>query len=151
MVNYALYRYAKSMAVHVQGCDIGVLRTEVSSSTYILTYRPHTTVKNARNMKSVSQAKLSYFEEIFKLWAHEQQELPCFQMLISFANQNLAVLCVKRPWNGFRFSWNIWCCMRSILSADIFVSKLNLFAQNLTWNLAWATAYILTRLDSNKN
>ena len=30
-------------------------------------YRPHTTVKNAKNMKSVSQAKLPYFEEIFKL------------------------------------------------------------------------------------
>ena len=27
-------------------------------------------------------------------------------MFISFANQNLAVFCVKRPWNGFRFSWN---------------------------------------------
>ena len=30
-------------------------------------YRPHTTVKNARIMKSVSQAKLLYFEGIFKL------------------------------------------------------------------------------------
>ena len=29
--------------------------------------RPHTTVKNARNMKSVSQIKLLYFEGIFKL------------------------------------------------------------------------------------
>ena len=30
-------------------------------------YRPHTTVKNARNMKSVSQAKPPYFEGIVKL------------------------------------------------------------------------------------
>ena len=30
-------------------------------------YRPHTTVKNARNIKSVSRAKLSIFERIFKL------------------------------------------------------------------------------------
>ena len=81
-------------------------------------YRPHTTVKNARNMKSVSQAKLPYFEGIFKLWKHEQQELPSLQMFISLVNQNLALLCVKRPWNGFRFSWNFWCCMRSILSAQ---------------------------------
>ena len=29
--------------------------------------RPHTTGKNARNMKSVSQIKLLYFEGIFKL------------------------------------------------------------------------------------
>ena len=30
-------------------------------------YRPHTTVKNTRNVKSVSRAKLPYFERIFKL------------------------------------------------------------------------------------
>ena len=53
-------------------------------------------MKKARNMKSVSQAKLPYFEGIFKLWKHEQQELPFLQMFISFAKQNLAVLCVKR-------------------------------------------------------
>ena len=59
--------------------------------------RPHTIVKNARNMKSVSQAKLPpYFEGIFKFWTHEQQELPFLQMFISFGNQNLAVLCRKR-------------------------------------------------------
>ena len=38
--------------------------------------RPHTTVKNARNTKSVSQEKLPYFEGIFELLTHEQQELP---------------------------------------------------------------------------
>ena len=47
-------------------------------------------------MKSVSQAKLTYFEGIFKLWTYDQQELLFFQMFIIFANQNLAVLCVKR-------------------------------------------------------
>ena len=87
-----------------------------SSMLYKKTYRPHTTVKNARNMKSVSQAKLPYFKGIFKLWTHEQQELPFLQMFISFANQNLAVLCVKRPWNRFLFFWNLWCCMSSISS-----------------------------------
>ena len=34
-------------------------------------YRPYTTGKNARNMKSVSQAKLPYFEGTFELWTHE--------------------------------------------------------------------------------
>ena len=32
---------------------------------------------------------------------------------VSFQYQNLAVLCVKRPWNGFSFSCKFWCCMRS--------------------------------------
>ena len=62
----------------------------------LVKYRPHTTVKNARNMKSVAQAKLPYFEEIFKLWTREEQELPFLQILISISNQDLAVLCVKR-------------------------------------------------------
>ena len=35
--------------------------------------RPHTTVKNARNLKSVSKAKPPNFEGIFKFWRHEQQ------------------------------------------------------------------------------
>ena len=39
-----------------------------------------------------------------------------FQIFISLATQNLAVLCVKTPWNGFRFSWNFWCCMRYSVS-----------------------------------
>ena len=38
----------------------------------------------------------SYFEGIFKLWTYKQQELPFLLMFISFAYQNLAVLCVKR-------------------------------------------------------
>ena len=56
---------------------------------------------------------LPYFEGIFILWTHDKQELPFLQMIISFANQNLAVLCVKRPW--FRFSgifyvvWGLFC------------------------------------------
>ena len=58
--------------------------------------RPHTTRKNARNMKSVSQTKLPFFEGIFKLWTHKQQQLPFLQMFISIACQNIAVLCVKR-------------------------------------------------------
>ena len=60
--------------------------------------RPHTAVKNAINMTFLShlQAKLPFFEEIFKLWTHEQQELPFLQTFISFANQNIAVLYMKR-------------------------------------------------------
>ena len=88
-------------------------------------YRPHTTIKNVRNMKSISQAKLPYFEEIFKIWTHEQQELPFLQIFTSFAYQNLAVLCVKRPWNEFRFSWKLWCCMRSICSKGVKVALSN--------------------------
>ena len=65
-------------------------------------------------MKFVSQTKLPYFEEISKLWTQEQQELLFLWMFISFACHNLAALCVKRPWNGFRFSWKFWRCMRSI-------------------------------------
>ena len=42
-----------------------------------------------------------YFEGIFKLWTHEQQELPFLQMFISFGYQNLAILCLKRPWKFF--------------------------------------------------
>ena len=60
-------------------------------------HRPHTTVKNSRNMESFSRAKLPYFEWIFRIWTREQQELPFLQIFITYANQNLAVLCVKRP------------------------------------------------------
>ena len=73
-----------------------------------------TTVKTVRNLKFISRAKLTCFEWIFKLWTHDQQEQPCLRMFISFSNQNIAVLCMKRSWNGFRFSWNFLCCMRSI-------------------------------------
>ena len=45
---------------------------------------------------------------------NSKSALPFLQMFITFANQNLAVLYVKRPWNGFRFSGNFWCCMWSI-------------------------------------
>ena len=48
--------------------------------------RPHTTVKNAINLKSVLHEKVPYFEE-----------LPFFQMFISFTYQSLAVLYVRRP------------------------------------------------------
>ena len=50
-------------------------------------YRPHTIVKNLRNMKSVSHAKLPYFAGILTFWTQEQQEeLSFLQMFISFAN-----------------------------------------------------------------
>ena len=39
----------------------------LQQKSYVLVYRLHTTVKNARNMKSVSQAKQLYFEGIVKL------------------------------------------------------------------------------------
>ena len=70
-------------------------------------------MKNARKLKPVSQAKPPYFERIFKLWTHEQQELPYLQIFIMFAQQNLKNFCVTRPWHGFRFSWKFWCCMLS--------------------------------------
>ena len=50
-------------------------------------YRPHTTRKNSRNMKSVSRGNLPYFEGNFKLWTQGQQDLPFLQIFISFANQ----------------------------------------------------------------
>ena len=56
-------------------------------------------------------------EGIFKLLTHEQQELPFIQKF-SFAYQNLAVLCVKRPWNEFRFSGRFCCCMNEFLTTD---------------------------------
>ena len=62
-------------------CDLTIISFKIRIVTPC---RPHTTVKNARNMKSVSQAKLPYFEEIFKL-----------QMFISFAYKNLVVVYVK--------------------------------------------------------
>ena len=71
-----------------------------------LPYRPHTIAKNVRNIRSVSRTKLP-FKRIFSLWTHDQQQLPFLQIFIGFANQNLAVLCMKRPRNGFCFSWNI--------------------------------------------
>ena len=114
----------------VEGCQKIDLWSDIDSrlrgSSYLVgcclyciqgthSYRPHTKVKNARHRKSVSHTKLPFFEGIFKLWTHEQQELPFLQLFISFAYQNLAILCVKWPWNGFRSSWKFWCCMRSIV------------------------------------
>ena len=59
-----------------------------------------------------------FWLRIFKFWIHEQQELSLLQMFIRFANQNLAVKCVKRPWNGFHFSLNLWSCMRSVCETN---------------------------------
>ena len=86
---------------------------------FVLQFRPHTTMKNARNIKSIFRAKLPYFEGFFKLWVHDQQKLPFLQMLISFANQNLVVLCVKRPRNG---------CSTNYLSFRFFKPLLATFA-----------------------
>ena len=55
----------------------------------------------------------------------------------SFAYQNLAVLCVKRPWNWFRFSWKCWCCMRS----TVYASYEGIFLPVL--GVAYASNYIL--------
>ena len=44
--------------------DTSKRRLQMSSMQH---NRPHTTMKNARNLKSVSQAKPPYFEGIFKL------------------------------------------------------------------------------------
>ena len=73
-------------------CDL----TEISHYHFLCEcqtdgHRPHKTVKNAINMKSVSRAKLPFFEGIFKLWTLNQQELLFLQMFISFTNQNQAV------------------------------------------------------------
>ena len=77
-------------------------------------YRHNTTLKTARNMKSVSQTKVLNFKEIFTFWTHEQQDLTLLQPLIIFASQNLAALSVKWPWNGLHFSCTLQCCMWSI-------------------------------------
>ena len=78
--------------------------------------RPQTTVKNARYMISVSQCKLPYFEGIFKLWTHEQQELFFLQNFISFAYQNLAVITdFVFPWN-FVVVWGLFSENQLILS-----------------------------------
>ena len=61
--------------------------------------RHHTTMKKFRNMKSVSQTKVLDLKVIFKFWSHGQQDWTLFQWLVIIASQNLAVLCVKRPWN----------------------------------------------------
>ena len=91
-------------------CSVSMRAVQIS-----ILYRPHTTVKNAINMKSVSREKIPHFEGIFKHWTHDQEDLPFLQMFISFASQNLAVLCVKRRWNGFSFFWNFSCCLRSMI------------------------------------
>ena len=69
------------------------------------TYRPHTTVKNARNMKSVLRAILPYFERDLRHLNTRAARTALSSNLHQF---------FKRPWNGFRFSWNFLCCMRSI-------------------------------------
>ena len=74
--------------------------------------RHHTTLKNQRNMKSVSRAKMLDCKVNIEFWKHEeQQELTLFQYLIIFASQSLAVLCVKRPWNfssSFQWRWSFF-------------------------------------------
>ena len=84
----------------------------------IMLNRPHTTVTNARNLKSVSQAKPPYFDGIFKLSTHEHLELPFLQIFIRFAHQSLTISRVKRPWNGFRFPGNfdVLCCLYRVIS-----------------------------------
>ena len=47
-------------------------------------------------MKSVSQAKPPYFEGIFKLWTHEQQELPFLQFCILKSSYFMRETAVKR-------------------------------------------------------
>ena len=78
--------------------------------------RPQPTIKNARNMKSVSRAKRPYFEGIFKLWTHDHR--PAITALSSNVHQfckpkSSCFFCAKRPWNGFRFSRNVLYCLRS--------------------------------------
>ena len=104
-ISSIIWQFADFPLVHIQVCLPG--------------NRLHTTVKNARNRKSVSRGKLPYFEGIFKLWTPDQQDLPFLQMFIIFVKQNLPVLCLKRPWNGFHFSWNFWCCLNSIQKVNV--------------------------------
>ena len=49
-------------------------------------------------------------------------------MFINFAYQNLAVLCMNRPWNGFRFSWKFYYCTRS--------------KGNSRWNIRWIASLL---------
>ena len=59
--------------------------------------RPHTTVKNARNLKFVSQAKPPYFERIFKLSMLEQQDSSnVHQVCTPKSNNFLRETAVKR-------------------------------------------------------
>ena len=102
----------------------GLAKFQCSISTETVeVYRPHTTVKNARSMKSVSRSKLPFV----------QQELPFLQMFISFANQNLAVFCVKWPWNRFSFSRNIWCRISSIRNMTCQRGILEYFGKLSNW------------------
>ena len=62
-----------------------------------------------------SRVKAVDFKVIFEFWTHEQQDLTLFQRLIIFASQNLAVLCVKRPWNRLHF-WMFYVVYKENLS-----------------------------------
>ena len=63
-------------------------------------------------------SKTPYFEGIFNLCTYEQQELSFLQMFISFANQNLGVLCVKRFFGNFiilrklYLNLNVYVCLK---------------------------------------
>ena len=70
---------------------------------YICPYRQHPWSKNARKIRSISQAKLLDSKGIFKFWTYEQQDLISIHKFISFASINQTVLTVKRAWNGFHF------------------------------------------------
>ena len=62
-------------------------------------------------------AKLPYFEGIFDLWIHEQQELPFLQANVHQFCKPKSVCSMRetrRPWNEFRFPRIFLCCMRSI-------------------------------------
>ena len=96
----------------------------------LVKYRPHTTVKNARNVKSVAQAKLPYFEEIFKLWTREKQELPFLQILISISNQDLAS-CFRRETVVKWISFFLEYLMMSIVYA--------IYRQQPRWKVCHAT------------
>ena len=83
-------------------------------------------------MKSGSQAKLPYSVGIFKLWTHEEQELPFLQMFMSFAYKNLAFFMRKTA--VISFFLQIWSCMRSMAS-----NTFQKYGIINPWNYLWSS------------
>ena len=129
----------------------GCLHTWPCSCKQILSLRlpirPHTSVKNARNMKSDSQAKLPYFERIFKIWTHEVLERA---VLFPLAHQ----FCIPKSSCFMRretdFFWKFWCCMRSLCiidtSSDRYLLRLRNHEKFWAWNLWVLFWYIIVWL-----
>ena len=101
----------------------------------------------------VLPAKSLQIYVIFKCLTHRQQKLTFIQVFISFAIQNLALLCVKRPWTRPNLPCIFQSCMSSI-AFNNFDTKWNI-CQNRTWikanarslesSIAEMAAYVLNK------